>query len=308
MGWRNAQTSLVLNGQVNAKWPFRDKGSDGTIGDAAHATRDSDHNPWVIVDGQGVVRARDIDKDGVDIGWMFEELRKLGAQGDPRLSGGGYLIWNRRITTPDFTKWVPYNGSNPHDKHGHVSFSRNRAGFDSTAPYAFFVPGGVQLPPAAGVQIPPSGAIIEGDRMAQEGESGSDVAWIQTRLNIQGHSVNVDSKFGPQTTAAVKQVQAFFGLTVDGVVGAKTRSVLELTPAPAGRPVLRRGSKDVAAVKIVQDRLRLRYPSYRHEHGELKVDGDFGKTTEAWVRELQGRVGLKVDGVVGAATYKAMGL
>jgi hypothetical protein len=135
MGWRNCAASLALVAEVNERWPRRDRTSDGTIGDAAHAARSSDHNPGLVVAGQGVVRARDIDVDGVDMAWLVEHLRQLGAAGDRRLAGGGYLIFNRRITRPDFTGWKVYTGTNPHDHHAHVSFSRDPAGFDSTAPW-----------------------------------------------------------------------------------------------------------------------------------------------------------------------------
>jgi len=133
--WRNCEASLALVREVNARWPGRDRTSDGTIGDAAHASRSSDHNPWIVVGGVGVVRARDIDVNGIDVGWLFERLRVAGAHGDPRLAGGGYLILNRRITASDFSGWRVYTGSNPHIGHGHVSFSRNAAGFDSRAPW-----------------------------------------------------------------------------------------------------------------------------------------------------------------------------
>lgn len=133
MAWRNCGASLALVAEVNARWPNRDKASDGTIGDAAHATRTSDHNPFIIVDNIGVVRARDIDKDGIDAPWLAEYLRTLGAAGDRRLTGGGYVIFNRRITMPNWSGWRVYAGTNPHDHHVHVSFSLNRAGFDSTA-------------------------------------------------------------------------------------------------------------------------------------------------------------------------------
>lgn len=135
--WRNCNASMTLLAYVNARWPLRDKASDGTIGDAAHATRDSDHNPWVINNGMGVVRARDIDVDGIDAGWLAEQLRLRGAAGDPRLTGGGYVILNRRITRADFSGWSVYTGVNPHTAHMHVSFSLNAAGYDSTAPWAF---------------------------------------------------------------------------------------------------------------------------------------------------------------------------
>lgn len=100
----------------------------------------------------GVVRARDIDKDGIPIAQMFEYLRTLGAARDPRLWPAGYLIFNERITKSDFSGWKVYTGSNPHDKHGHISFSTNRAGYDSTAPWglARFAGGVVQPLPTPG--------------------------------------------------------------------------------------------------------------------------------------------------------------
>lgn len=145
MAWRNCNASIRLLDFVNARWPKRDRSSDGTIGDAAHATRSSDHNPWIKVAGTGVVRARDIDKDGIDAPWLAEELRKMGERGDPRLAGGGYIIFNKRITSPDFKGWKAYTGSNPHDKHMHVSFSQNQAGFDSNAPWVIGAPAGIPV-------------------------------------------------------------------------------------------------------------------------------------------------------------------
>lgn len=140
--WRNCTASLTLIAEVNARWPRRDKASDGTIGDAAHASRTSDHNPWIKKSpppNMGIVRARDIDVDGVDMAWLMEHLRQLGQRGDKRLTGGGYLIFNRRITKPDFTGWKAYTGANPHTSHGHISFTRDPGAFDSTATWGIAV-------------------------------------------------------------------------------------------------------------------------------------------------------------------------
>lgn len=135
--WRNCNASVKLLEEINARWPGRDKTSDGTIGDAAHAARTSDHNPWVVIveNGRqmGIVRARDIDRDGIDAAWLAEYLRQLGLKRDPRLFPNGYVIFNRRITNPDFGAWREYTGSNPHTAHVHVSFSTNREGYDSAA-------------------------------------------------------------------------------------------------------------------------------------------------------------------------------
>lgn len=137
MTWRLANSIAALRRDVNARWPSRDKTSDGTIGDAAHASRDSDHNPWIVVDGVGVVRAFDCDVDGIDAAWYAEQLRLLGLAGDHRLTGGGYVIYNRRITASDFSGWKTYTGTNPHTGHVHVSVSQNQAGFDDGSSWAF---------------------------------------------------------------------------------------------------------------------------------------------------------------------------
>lgn len=142
MVWRNCKAGIKLVGEVDARWPKRDRSSDGSIGDASHQTRDSDHNPWVVVNGVGVVRARDIDEDldgnqlntGADAVVLFEHLLRLAKGGDIRLNGGGYLIYEAHIYS-ERLNWAarPYSGTNAHKHHLHVSFSRNIAGFDSTA-------------------------------------------------------------------------------------------------------------------------------------------------------------------------------
>lgn len=97
--------------------------------------------------------------------------------------------------------------------------------------------------------------------------------------------------------------------TAAQVAAAASKIRAASTPATAagGRPTIKLGAEG-PAVRDLQTRLWDGYSAYRHEHGALVVDADFGKTTDAWVREFQGRSGLKVDGVVGPATWKALGL
>ena len=131
MAWRVAKSLLTLRDQVNAKFPDRDKGWDGTIGDANHKSRNSDHNPWV--DG-GVVTAMDITHDpkgGVDSYKLAEELRQ---SQDPRIK---YIISNRKIASSSTSawRWRKYSGSNPHDHHVHISVQSSRRLYDDTAPW-----------------------------------------------------------------------------------------------------------------------------------------------------------------------------
>lgn len=141
MSWRVARSLDVLLGEINAAAPMRSKVSDGSIGDAAHASRSSDHNPWVIFGGQGIVRARDFTHDpagGLDCEELATALAALIAVGGhPALRSGAYVIWNRHIFSFDRRNegWRPYTGTNPHDHHCHVSVSLDPAGFDSLLPW-----------------------------------------------------------------------------------------------------------------------------------------------------------------------------
>lgn len=60
-----------------------------------------------------------------------------------------------------------------------------------------------------------------------QGGRGADVRWVQRRLLVHGVDPGpADGVFGPHTGAAVCAFPKSRGLTVDGVVGAKTRAAL----------------------------------------------------------------------------------
>ncbi len=137
--WRVAKSLLTLRDQVNRRAPRRNKASDGTIGDAAHCQRTSDHNPWVRDGRLGVVTAMDITNDprgGCDANTIAEAIR---ASRDRRVK---YIIWNRRIASsrvigrnPAWT-WRRYTGPNPHTTHVHISVKPDKANYDSTDDWA----------------------------------------------------------------------------------------------------------------------------------------------------------------------------
>lgn len=132
MAWRVARSLEKLRDQVDAASPNRNKASDGTIGDADHQNRTSDHNPWC---GPGVVTAIDITHDpakGVDIDKLTDDLQE---SRDPRIK---YVIANRMIMSgnpgPSPWVWRSYSGSNPHTQHFHLSVNCG-AGMDDTRPW-----------------------------------------------------------------------------------------------------------------------------------------------------------------------------
>ena len=68
--------------------------------------------------------------------------------------------------------------------------------------------------------------------------------------------------------------------------------------------VLRHGSTG-SRVKRLQEALNDQRPNYRHR--DLRVDGIFGERTEAAVKRHQKWHGLKVDGIAGPNTLRALG-
>lgn len=134
MAWRPATSLIRLRNQINQMAPTRSKANDGTIGDTAHAARKSDHNPWVIDKGVGVVTALDITHDDAN-GCNAEHIVTALVQSrDPRIK---YIIWNHRIisATEQLWVWRTYSGKNPHTKHFHLSVKAEKVHYDSVAPW-----------------------------------------------------------------------------------------------------------------------------------------------------------------------------
>ncbi len=105
--WTLAPALAALRDEVNARWPGRDKSSDGTIGDLAHQRGVSEHNP----DLEGVVRAIDITAKGIDVDALLDA-----AIGDPRVH---YVIYRGRICSRTYGwTWRPSSG---HEHHIHIS-------------------------------------------------------------------------------------------------------------------------------------------------------------------------------------------
>ena len=129
---RLSRSAIQLREQIDDAFPDRDRTSDGWIGDSRHAARKSDHNP----DGQGWVRAIDVDRDLNGKGRkpdlmpdLVDQIRLAAKSGDKRIS---YIIFDGKIASSKKAwAWRPYDGINKHNHHAHISFTV-RGDYDNT--------------------------------------------------------------------------------------------------------------------------------------------------------------------------------
>lgn len=210
MSWRLAESLKTLRKQINDAFPGRDKASDGSIGDAGHSARKSDHNP----NAAGVVCAIDTDEDlAPNIHTIESIVTALRASKDPRIK---YIIYEKRITVPgDLSRWKTYTGPSPHDHHFHISVSGDPKLYDDPRPWSI----GAGATVSSSTPTPPPATA----RLLKKGDRGDDVKALQQKLGLKA-----DSIFGEGTESAVITFQRKKDLPADGIVGPRTRAFLGL--------------------------------------------------------------------------------
>lgn len=198
-----AKTCKQALADATARWPRRNKASDGIMGDTRHQKRKSDHN-----DGNAYDLTHDPGK-GVDCNVLSRQVIN-----DARVT---YVIWDRKIYNRSRAAegWRRYTGQNPHTHHMHVSI--RAASRDDLSPWPWSNGGTTETTPTS-ISFP-------GKALRQRSQ-GADVRIVQGRLVAHGHNVAVDGNFGSGTRAAVIAFQEQKGLTADGVVGPKTWDAL----------------------------------------------------------------------------------
>lgn len=221
MAYRLAKSLDKMREQFNKHSPNRNKASDGWIGDAAHASTTSDHNPWVKDGSMGIVTALDIThdpKNGVDTWAIAEHLRQ---KRDTRIK---YVISNKRIFSSTTSPWVwrNYTGSNPHSHHIHVSVNSQKHHYDAVHPWDLgLTPSDASTPGKPVPEAPPLERPIL--RKGPPWNHMDHVKTVQRLLNLE----LVDGKFGEITETAVKKFQHAEHLAADGVVGPITWDKLD---------------------------------------------------------------------------------
>lgn len=220
---RLANSLVTFRSQIDARFPNRNKASDGWIASAGHLNRTgagaaaSQHNPNV----HDVVCAVDITEDlsvGLDCNRLMEELD---ASNDRRIF---YIIHDYQIDNSDDRR-TPYHGSNPHTRHLHLSsWWQYPNVYDDGSPWNIPMLGGGGPAPAPG----------------PDPRRGSSLPYVRSRpLSFQRWYNAYDfrpallpiirplaNNFGPQSLAALKKVQARYGLVPDGIDGPLTKALL----------------------------------------------------------------------------------
>jgi hypothetical protein len=235
--WKLAPALGQLRKQINAAWPKRDKSLDGTIGDAAHAARKSEHNPNRDPKDDvpdGYVTAMDIDKDGIPANEIVKMLIA-----DSRV---WYVIHKGTIWSRTYGfKARKYTGANAHNGHIHVSLVQSKAACNSTK--AFKLPG-VAVPkpvqdlgekvsklpedkPKAQKEIP-----FPGVKNFRVNEKSNWVTVLDEWLILLGytkHKAGVKYTAGPTFTSYTKanvrdfqRAQGWTGVGADGIPGPLT--------------------------------------------------------------------------------------
>jgi hypothetical protein len=215
--WRVAESLETLLAEVNAKWPNRNKASDGAKASAQHtnANPTSDHEPRIKDGAKGVVTARDFTHDP-DHGLDSQKLAEaLVASKDSRIK---YIISNRRIcsgTGQEHPAWVwrEYKGVNPHNHHVHISVKPDKALYDSTQSWGL---GGV-APPGPGTTPGNTRPVIG------RGSTGPAVRRLQELIGF----APVNGRFDERLENAVKALQERAGIVADGEVSVQTWELVE---------------------------------------------------------------------------------
>jgi hypothetical protein len=217
MGYYLAPSLDQLRDEINARWPNRDRTSDGWIGDAAHSATTSDHNP----NSRGSVNAMDIDEDGVDMAAIFAAVKQH--------PSSRYWIYEGKLYHR-LRGWKPetYYGDNKHTKHGHLSIDQTAAAEQDTRSWGLnTTTGGIMLP--------------------KYGDKGPEVRYWQRVLIAAGESLpkyGADGSYGGEMKAAVlswylkhggdpKKFDG--GAVTDWTAFTLQQTVFRGAPGPAGK-------------------------------------------------------------------------
>ena len=322
--WYVAPSLVALRGEINARWPNRDRSSDGTIGDTRHQSRGNSHNAVGHSGGPGVgstgaVHAMDITSSGIDVQSVLRALI-----GDSRV---WYVIYGGRIWSRTYGWAAQTYTGDPHTTHIHVNLREDSqsAAVAAEQDTSHWLGGAANSNASGAATFTPAFSLTLG---------GAATAALQRALISRGYPIPAGATgvYGAQTTAAVRAfqlAQGWTGSAADGVAGTLTLSRLGVTasnsaastnatpathrtsPASAGRGssgssgAYRPGTASRAVYFLQQALIARGYPI------PAGATGYYGAKTVAAVeafQRAQGWSGSAADGVAGPGTIKRLGL
>jgi N-acetylmuramoyl-L-alanine amidase len=165
---------------------------------------------------------------------------------------------------------------------------------------------------------------VQAKPLLKLGSQGVDVLEAQALLQLLGYyDGDLDGTYTESTEKSVNAFQKVAGLIPDGILGQSTWNKLLPTTQPAepkksepqapapksptksaevtNTPILRRGAKGDAVYRLQKRLVNLGFLG-------ISPDGDFGELTEKAVKAAQQKYKIEADGVVGGATWSAIGL
>lgn len=194
----------------------------GWIGDAAHQSEQSDHNP----DAAGIVHAIDVMVTGARAAAVVEWCLRQPADLE-------YLIHNRTIWTRA-NGWKPkrYTGTDPHTNHVHISGRHGTSGRNAATGTGYDLGAAASTPTGAPCRVAtpkppapkPPAQFRPGSRalqLAKPPMSGADVRFVQRFIGPR-HAGAADGVYGPHTAAGVRWYQSMRGGSPTGHVGPWT--------------------------------------------------------------------------------------
>ncbi|MEO8962001.1 MAG: peptidoglycan-binding protein [Ginsengibacter sp.] len=151
---------------------------------------------------------------------------------------------------------------------------------------------------------------VNNDNNLRKGDRGSDVTSFQKMLHDLNFKVTVDGMFGAETETIVKEFQQKHTLSVTGIV---TPEVLGLMQEEVSLPsvpekkftsgaYIKKGDSGSAVVSI-QHALNA-----QEANPAVDEDGVFGSSSITAVKAFQSKKNLQADGIVGPATFAALGI
>lgn len=126
-------------------------------------------------------------------------------------------------------------------------------------------------------------------------KDNKEKTWEHTGFGYHGETLECSNGVQHFTTRNKKWTHWAIPACVEGDTPTPT------PPDPDYRPTLRRGDKG-EYVTLMQTKLALR----GYDLGSYGIDGDFGRATEAAVKQFQRDWGLTVDGICGKKTWAVL--